>query len=117
MDTGENFRWAAKRIIFDISMTALVQGVCVCIRIGAMMNHLCTGEAVVTRMKLDIFVLVTTRPIAHSGQFVCISNCVDKLGMDTGQTWVISKGMCNNLSDRHNCNVHTKVYAILYMSY
>ena len=34
--------------------------------------------------KLDIFVLVTTRPIAHSGWCVCIWNCVGKFGMDTG---------------------------------
>ena len=47
-----------------------------CIHIGVMMHHLCTGEAVVTRMKLDNFVLVTTRPIAHSGQCVCIPDCV-----------------------------------------
>ena len=55
-----------------------------CIHIGAMMHHLCTGEAVMTRIKLDIFVLVTTRPIAHSGRCVCISNCVGEFGMNTG---------------------------------
>ena len=54
-----------------------------CIRIGAMMHHLCTEEAVVTRIKLDIFVLVT-RPIAHSGRCVCLRNCIGEFGMDTG---------------------------------
>ena len=30
------------------------------------------------------FLLVTTRPIAHSRQFVCIRNCVGEFGTDTG---------------------------------
>ena len=29
------------------------------------------------------FLLVTTRPIAHSGRFVCIRKCVDEFGTDT----------------------------------
>ena len=33
-----------------------------------MMHHVHTGEAVVTSQKIDIFLLVTTRLIAHSGQ-------------------------------------------------
>ena len=69
---------------FDIRRTVLVTGVCAYICIVAMMHHLCTGEAVVTRIKLDIFVLVTTRPIAHSGQCVCMRNCIGEFGMDTG---------------------------------
>ena len=48
------------------------------------MHHMHTGEAVVTRKKIDIFMLVTTRPMAHSGRFVCIQNCVGEFGMDTG---------------------------------
>ena len=38
----------------------------------------------VTSIKIDIFVLVTTRPIEHSGGFVCIPNCVGEFGTDTG---------------------------------
>ena len=63
-------------MIFVIKRTVLVQGVCPCIRIGSMMHYVHTGEAVMTSIKIDIFVLVTTRPIAHSGGFVCIPNCV-----------------------------------------
>ena len=48
-----------------------------------MMHHVHTGEAVVTRLKIDIFGLVTTRLIAHSGQSECLPNCVGELGMDT----------------------------------
>ena len=49
-----------------------------------MMHYVHTGELVVTSMKMDIFVLVTTRPIARSRRFVCIPNCVGEIGMDTG---------------------------------
>ena len=35
-----------------------------------MVHYVHTGEAVVTSLKIDIFWLVTTRPIAHSGRFV-----------------------------------------------
>ena len=34
--------------------------------------------------KTDIFVLVTTGLIAHSGQSECVRNCVGEFGMDTG---------------------------------
>ena len=48
-----------------------------------MMNYVHTGEAVVTTQKIDIFWIVTTRLIAHSGQSECLRNCVGELGMDT----------------------------------
>ena len=48
-----------------------------------MMHHVHTGEAVVTRPKIDIFLLVTTRLIVHSGQSECLRKCVGELGMDT----------------------------------
>ena len=44
----------------------------------------------VTSIKIDIFVLVTTRPMAHSGQFVCIRSCVSEFGTDNGQPLVTS---------------------------
>ena len=58
----------------------------------------------VTSIKIDIFWLVTTRPIAHSGQFGCIPNCVGEFGTDTGQPLVTSNVMSNHLS------YHQKVY-------
>ena len=70
--------------------TLLVQGVCPCIRIRCMMHYVYTGEAVVTSIKIDIFLLVTTRSKAHSEQFVCIPNCVGEFGTDTGQPLVTS---------------------------
>ena len=42
------------------------------------------GEAVVTTQKIDIFLLVTTKLIAHSGPSECFRNCVGEFGMDTG---------------------------------
>ena len=57
------------------------------------MYHVHTGEAVMTMQKFDIFLLVTTRPIAHSGQCVCIQNCVGELVIDTGHLLVTSNGM------------------------
>ena len=48
------------------------------------MMHYVHTEQVVTGKKIDIFLLVTTRPIAHSGQFGCIPNCVGEFDMDTG---------------------------------
>ena len=48
-----------------------------------MMHHVHTGEAVVTTQKNDIFLLVTTRLIAHSGQSECLRNCVGEFVMDT----------------------------------
>ena len=55
----------------------------------------------VTSTKIDSFMLVTTRPVAHSGQFVCIPSCVGEFGMYTGQPLVTSSGMSNHLSDHH----------------
>ena len=49
-----------------------------------MMHHVHTGEAVVTSLKIDIFLLVTTRLIAHSGQSQFFPNCVGEFSMDTG---------------------------------
>ena len=45
----------------------------------------------VTSIKIDIFLLVTARPIAHSGKFVCIRNGVGEFGMDSGQPLVTRK--------------------------
>ena len=63
------------------------------------MHYAHTGEAVVTSIKIDIFVLVTTRPIAHSGGFVCIQYCVGEFG--TWQPLVTSNVVSNHLSDHH----------------
>ena len=49
-----------------------------------MMHHVHTGEAVVTRQNIDIFLLVTTRLIAHSGQSQFFTNCVGEFSTDTG---------------------------------
>ena len=65
-------------------MTTLVPGVCPCIRIKSMMHYVHTGEAVVTSIKIDIFLLVTTRPIAHSNRFLCTGDCAGEFGTDTG---------------------------------
>ena len=65
------------------------------------MHYVHTGEAVVTSIKIDIFLLVTTRPIAHSGRFVFIPNCVGGFGTDTGQSLVTSNVMSNHLSYHH----------------
>ena len=48
------------------------------------MQYVHTGEAVVTRQKMDIFFLVTTRLIAHSGQSQFFPNSVGDFVMDTG---------------------------------
>ena len=48
-----------------------------------MMHHVHTGEAVVTTQKIDIFSLVTTRLIVHSGQSECFRTCVGEFVMDT----------------------------------
>ena len=66
-----------------------------------MMHYVHTGEVVVASIKIDIFLLVTTRHIAHSGWFVCILNCVGEFRMDTGQPLVTSNVMSNHLSDHH----------------
>ena len=55
----------------------------------------------VTSIKMDIFVLVATRPIAHSGRFVCIPNCVDEFVTDTGHPLVTSNVIPNHLSYHH----------------
>ena len=55
----------------------------------------------VTSIKMDIFWLVTTRPIAHPGRFACIRNCVGEFGTDTGQPLVTSNVMSNHLSYHH----------------
>ena len=52
-------------------------------------------------IKFDIFLLVTTRPRAHSEQFVYIRNHVGKFGMDTGQPLVTSNVVSNHLIDHH----------------
>ena len=71
----------------------LVQEVCPCIRITSMMHYVHSGEAVVTSIKIDIFMFVTTRPIAHSRQFACIRNCIGEFSMDTGQPLVTTNRM------------------------
>ena len=48
-----------------------------------MMHHVHIGAFVI-----DIFLFVTTKPIAHSGRCVCIQKCVGEFGMDTGQSVV-----------------------------
>ena len=55
----------------------------------------------VTSIKIDIFLLVTTRPIAHSRLFVYIPNCVGEFGTDTGHPLVTSNVMSNHLSYHH----------------
>ena len=65
------------------------------------MHYVHTGEAVVTSTKIDIFILVTTRPVVHSGRIVCIRNYVGEFGIDTGQPMVTSRGMSNHLSEHH----------------
>ena len=55
----------------------------------------------VTSIKIDIFMLVTTRPMVHSGQFVFIPNCVGEFVTDSGQPLVTSNVMSNYLSDHH----------------
>ena len=86
---------ATKPIIFDIKRTVLVPGVCPCICIRSMMHYVHTGEVV------DIFWLVTTRPIAHTGQFICIRNCVGEFATDTGQPLVTRNVMSNHLIYHH----------------
>ena len=88
-------------MIFVIRRTVLVPGVCPCIHIRSMMHYVHTGVAVVTSIKIDIFLLVTMRPIAHSGRFVCIPNCVGEFGTDTGQPLVTTNVMSNHLSYHH----------------
>ena len=64
------------------------------------------------------FLLVTTRPIAHSGRFVCIRNCVGEFVTDTGQPLVTSNVISNHLSDHHK-EYYTSIemYIQKYMQY
>ena len=111
------FSSATKPIIFGIKRTVLVPGVCPCIRIRSMMYYMHTGEAVVTSIKIDIFLLVTTRPIAHSGRFVYIRNCVGEFGTDTGQPLVTSNMMSNHLSYHHKAYyIYIEIYIQMYNS-
>ena len=55
----------------------------------------------VTSIKIDIISLVTTRPIAHSGRFVCIRYCGGEFATDTGQPLVTSNMVSDHLSDHH----------------
>ena len=93
MCTGENFCLITKHIYYVIRKTVLVPGVCLCIHIEAMMQHVHTGEAMMTSDKLCHFLLVTMRLIAHSGGCACIQNCVGEFGMYTGWPLATSKGM------------------------
>ena len=100
--------WTTERILIlnktyhvCYQKTVLVPGVCSCIRIRSMMHYVHTGEVVVTSIKIDIFWLVTTRPIAHPGRFACIPNCVGEFGTGTGQPLVTSNVMSNYLSYHH----------------
>ena len=69
----------------------------------------------VTSIKLDIFMLVTTRPMAHSRRFVCIPKCVGEFGTDSGQPLVTSNVMSNHLSDLHNVYyTYIKMYIQMY---
>ena len=54
-----------------------------------------------TSIKIDIFMLVTTRSIEHSGWFVCIPNCVGEFVTNSGQPLVTSNVMSDHLSDHH----------------
>ena len=69
----------------------------------------------VTSIKIDIFWLVTTRPIAHPGRFACIPNCVGEFGTDTGQPLVTSNVMSNHLSYHHEAYyTHIEMYLQMY---
>ena len=69
----------------------------------------------VTSIKIDIFVLVTTRPIAHLGRFACIRNCVGEFGTGTGQPLVTSNMMSNHLSYHHKAyHTHIEMYIQMY---
>ena len=93
--------WTPERILILNKMTILVPGVCPCIRIRSMMHYMHTGEAVMTSIKIDIFLLVITRPIAHPRRFACIRNCVGEFGTNTGQPLATSNVMSNHLSCHH----------------
>ena len=84
-------------------------------RIRSMMHYVHTGEVVVTSIKIEIFVLVTTRPIAHPRRFACIRNCVGEFGTDTGHPLVTSNLMSNHLSYHHKVYyTHIEMYIQMY---
>ena len=69
----------------------------------------------VTSIKIDIFWLVTMRPIAYPGRFACIPNCVGDFWTGTGQPLVTSTVMSNNLSDHHKAYyTHIEMYIQMY---
>ena len=69
----------------------------------------------VTSLKIDIFWLITTRPIVHPGRFACIQNCVSEFGTGTGQSLVISNVMSNHLSYHHKAYyTHIEMYIQMY---
>ena len=79
------------------------------------MHYVHTEEAVVTSIKIVIFWLVTTRPIAHPGRFACIRNCVGGFGTGTGQSLVTSNRMSNHLSPHHKAYyTHIEMYIQMY---
>ena len=91
-----------------------------------MQSYLCYDASLAHRRgrgdkeKIAIFLLVTTRPIPHSGWCVCIQNHVGVFDMDTGQPLVISNGMGNYLRDHHKAyytyiGMYIQEYAILYV--
>ena len=55
----------------------------------------------VTSIIIDIFWLVTTKPVEHSGRFLYTHNCVVEFSTDTGQPLVTSNVVSNRLSDHH----------------
>ena len=70
--------------------------------------------------KNDIFLLVTMRLIAHSGQSQFLRNCVGEFSTDTGLPLVTSKELSNCSCDHHKAYytyIHTKVYTFYYMWY
>ena len=69
----------------------------------------------VTSIKIDIFLLVTTRPITHPRRFVCIRNCVCDFGTDTGQPLVTSNEVSNHLSYNHKAYyTYIEMYVPMY---
>ena len=75
------------------------------------MHYVHTGEAVVTSIKIDIFWLVTTKPVAQSGRFVCIPKCVGEFGTDTGQPLMTSNVVSIRLSDHHKAYTYIELIA------
>ena len=82
---------------------------------NTMMHCVYTGEAALQAEKWTYLRLVSTRPIAHSGRFVCIQNCVGEFGMDTGQPMVTSNVVSNHLSDHHKAYyTYNEMYIQMY---